>query len=229
MKPIKREDLPRVPGEEIIMCTYLDHDTDTLYGLKMEEPRNQEEYHKFGPWIASVELETKNKPYKMIRDSEEIWKVNDLPIAIQGFIHVCRQEIRQKQGHNDVAGSLENILKAKGMDVRISEITSMEDIIGLLKKLNPAKYGGSPERKYPDCKGWILIDMNSGMELPWGEIVRLPDGDEFELIGGTPPLQEGIGTGKIVVMSEDQTESEHFPSMFDLKWALNLKAKHHAS
>ncbi len=211
MKPIARDDLPRCPGESIALFKFDDHESGKLYGLKMEEPASTEDFKRYGPWIASVELDPDTKA--LIPDTEEIWEVNKLPMAIQGFIHICRRKIRDDKAGRGIA---------KLIDAFIERERMMED------EPDPAKDGGSPEREYPTCNGWILIDTNSDMELPWGEIVRLPDGMEYELIGGTPPLQEGA-TGKIVVMAEDRKESEHFPSLFDLKWMPAKGNKRYAS
>lgn len=198
MKPIPRDKLPRCPGESVALFRFDDHESGKQYGLKMEEPVSSEDYKLYGPWIASVEIDPVNK--EIVENTEEIWEVHKLPMAIQGFIYICRQKIREEKS-------------GKSIDKLIKAFVERE----LMENHDPAKDGGSPEREYPTCNGWILIDTNSDMELPWGEIVRLPDGMEYELIGGTPPLQEGA-TGKIVVMAEDRKESEHFPSMFDLKW-----------
>ena len=64
---------------------------------------------------------------------------------------------------------------------------------------------------------WELIDVNSGMPVPVGEILRTPDGDEYELLGGRPP-HDPSSTGRVYVRDEEDWEREFFPSVFDCEW-----------
>lgn len=193
-----------IPYEEITRIKFHNVDTDKTYKVHLVEPVNQKDLDKYGTTILESEV-TMDGDTEVIGGLKE-YKLNDAPPAFQGFIADYRRRIinAMHPSKDDVLEGMLDGLIAAGIATRLPKDALPEGVGGVLFE---------PK----DERGWKLWDKNSDMEMPWGETLRTRDGEEFELVGGTPPHKPS-SAGFVRVIDDDGEKRELYPHVFDLEW-----------
>lgn len=203
MKGTKKFQRDGAEWEVMYTTQFHNESTGKYYVAKLVEPVEQELLEKLGTMVLEKEVYFKEGNDIGTFGKRVAYKIYDMPPGVQGLLAELRRAAIYERRNEHIKDSLSDVLGSlveAGIAERLPDGIMPEGIGAVMFKPE-----GNSDKK------WKLFDKNSDMEMPWGEILRTPDGEEYELLKGTRKTH-------ITIRDEHGVESLVQPGLFDLEW-----------